>query len=725
MDLSLPSQWIIEAEPWQWFAVGTPGILAAWWLYGRRGGGVEKKSTGGGLSVTGRLGLALIRWCAITILTFLLLEPLIREIELEKEEPIAVVLVDQSASILARIDSVSGAQALNDWFKELGQELEELGLGTEWYGFDRSLFELASEDPPTFRWKGAQTNLSEAIQELNDRIENRNIAGIILASDGLVNRGADPEYGTSWPLAPTFTVGLGDTTRHEDRWIVRVNHNQIAYLNNTFPVEAIVQSQGMEGQNARVRIFKGGKQLAQEEWVCASNQDLKKVKFMLPAMSAGTQKYRIEASAGGNEFDLENNNRNFYVEVLESRRVVTCIASAPHPDLGAIAMALNELDAYEVNTIYLSNPLQASGILEALKESDVIVAHNLLGQTWEGKDWETWIASTNVNTWWMAASSASFNCLRNPNGLGVRLTSTSDLTQNFRGRMNPSYGIIDFNVNELGEEMRSWPPMTGPMESVAWSQSWTPLLFKQLGNLETQDAFWATEINPAGIRTALTLGEGLWNWRMRNYLQENDHGSFDQLIQRHVQFLAASNERERFRIQTESRVSNDVRVSFQAEAYDAGWTMSENAEIEVILRDESGSEFFKTMRFDGDRYLMDFGRMPEGQYTWDARCTIAQEMFTEKGIIVVENTFIEQTSLPADHGILERIASQNGGEYIGIWQSKKPSEAALAFVKSGIPATVLHEQVALQNGVEWIPLLLIALLLLAAEWIIRRRTVGY
>ena len=261
MDLSLPSQWIIEAEPWQWFAVGTPGILAAWWLYGRSGGGVEKKSTGGGLSVIGRLGLALIRWCAITILTFLLLEPLIREIELEKEEPIAVVLVDQSASILARIDSVSGAQALNDWFKELGRELEELGLGTEWYGFDRSLFELASEDPPTFRWKGAQTNLSEAIQELNDRIENRNIAGIILASDGLVNRGADPEYGTSWPLAPTFTVGLGDTTRHEDRWIVRVNHNQIAYLNNTFPVEAIVQSQGMEGQNASVRSKCGGQRI--------------------------------------------------------------------------------------------------------------------------------------------------------------------------------------------------------------------------------------------------------------------------------------------------------------------------------------------------------------------------------------------------------------------------------------------------------------------------------
>jgi hypothetical protein len=42
MDLYLPSQWIIEAEPWQWLAIGTPGLLAAWWLYGRGGAQIEK-----------------------------------------------------------------------------------------------------------------------------------------------------------------------------------------------------------------------------------------------------------------------------------------------------------------------------------------------------------------------------------------------------------------------------------------------------------------------------------------------------------------------------------------------------------------------------------------------------------------------------------------------------------------------------------------------------------
>jgi hypothetical protein len=87
----------------------------------------------------------------------------------------------------------------------------------------------------------------------------------------------------------------------------------------------------------------------------------------------------LEASLGDNEFDSSNNQRNFYVEILESRRVITCIADAPHPDLGAIALALDALDAYSVNTLYLNNGTDANDVLQALNESDVIIAHNLAG----------------------------------------------------------------------------------------------------------------------------------------------------------------------------------------------------------------------------------------------------------------------------------------------------------------------------------------------------------
>jgi hypothetical protein len=117
--------------------------------------------------------------------------------------------------------------------------------------------------------------------------------------------------------------------------------------------------------------------------------------------------------------------------------------------------------------------------------------------------------------------------------------------------------------------------------------------------------------------------------------------------------------------------------------------------------------------------------MPGGQYTWNAACTIDRENFTDNGIIVIEDQQIEQTSLPADHGLLTRIAEKNGGNFLGTWRATRPEQASAQIAQAGIPATVLHEQVSLQNGLEWIPILFMALLLLAFEWVIRRRTIGY
>jgi hypothetical protein len=172
-------------------------------------------------------------------------------------------------------------------------------------------------------------------------------------------------------------------------------------------------------------------------------------------------------------------------------------------------------------------------------------------------------------------------------------------------------------------------------------------------------------------------------------------------------------------------LSSDLRINFKAEAYDAGWTMSKNATIQVNLVNESGGEFIKRMRFDGERYDVDFGRMPGGQYTWNATCAIDRENFTDSGIIVIEDQQIEQSSLPADHGLLTRIAEKNGGSFLGTWRTTSPELASAQLAQAGIPATVLHEQVSLQNGLEWIPILFMALLLLALEWVIRRRTIGY
>ena len=52
-------------------------------------------------------------------------------------------------------------------------------------------------------------------------------------------------------------------------------------------------------------------------------------------------------------------------------------------------------------------------------------------------------------------------------------------------------------------------------------------------------------------------------------------------------------------------------------------------------------------------------------------------------------------------------------------------ELVRAMDQMGIPTPILHEQTTLRDAVEWIALLLFIIALLTAEWIIRRRTIGY
>ncbi len=729
LQLDIPRDWIVEVEAWQWFIVVGAAAIMAFWLYGWRAG-IGRKSTGSGLSHIGRLLLGTMRFITLVGLGFLLLEPLIRSQLFDEEPPLAVVLMDESASVFARGDSAAETQQILDWVEGLQTSIENAGMVAEWYGFEKQLRPVMSNSDTAWTWSGSQTNLDAAVRELSARIENRNIAGIILASDGLVNRGASPDFGIEWPNVPVWTLGLGDTTKVKDRWISRVNHNPIAYLGNTFPMEVFIESQGLKGETAQIQVYHRGELLESQRWTTSAEKEIQKCAFQLPATDVGMQRYELRIALNNKEVDPSNNRRVFYVEVLESRKVIACIAASPHPDLGAIRMALAELEPYEIRSFQLANLQDAEALNEAIRSSDVIIAHDLIGESWGGIPWTQLIAMNGVPVWWWAASESTWSYLQQPNTLGVEMSRSGDLNQIHRARINPSFTALEF-PNGTEEAIREWPPMQGPFEQTTWSPAWSLLMYRQFGDIETNDAFWAIRggaagtIGAAGSRQILSIGEGLWRWRMRNYVQNGDHSVFNRFIQQQVQFLAAKDVRKRLMVQTEKRIAVDERINFRAQVYDASWSATKEATVVVYLTDEMGQVYNRTLLLSDQGYAADFGRMTAGNYRWKATSELDDQVFEDSGSLIVEDTQLERTNLSADHGILMRISNQTGGAYMGEVSNTTSEELVRAMDQMGIPTPILHEQTTLRDAVEWIALLLFILALLTAEWIIRRRTIGY
>jgi hypothetical protein len=719
--IDIPRDWIIEAEAWQWAAaIGMAGAIAIG-LYGWNSA-IKRRSTGQGLPVWGRWAMGLMRFCALGILGFLLLEPLIQSVAYDEEKPVAILLIDESASVLARNDAAT-ADTLNEWTAALTRDLTDLGMDIERYGFAGELRPVVDVGS-ALSWDGAQTNLNAAIRTLAPRIENRNIAGIVLASDGLVNRGASPVYGIQWPNLPVWTVGLGDTTAVRDRWINTVNHNAVAYLGNAFPVQAIVESQGMDGQAGLLEVLHNGRVIASESWRTTGSSERTKLEFMLTAEATGLQKYTLRMATSEGEFDPRNNQRTLHIDVLESRRVIACIGAAAHPDLGAIRMALEAMESYEIQAFDVASLRNPNALTEALNEADVVIAHNLFGKRWGGMEWTKLLAMNDLPVWWLAADQSTWEALQNDNDLGVQMTASGDLTQTHQARLNPAFSALEWPTG-LAETLREWPPFFGPFEQVTWSPAWSTLAFRQFGDVETNDAFWGMRGASSGSKQILSIGEGLWRWRMRNFALNQSHAQFDTFIQRQVQFLAAEDTRKRLVVQTEKRIDADQRVQFSGQAFDAAWTPMRDATIELKLTDESGQVFTRTMLPATRGFEADFGRMPAGTYRWEAMTTLDGTAFDDEGMVIVEDSQIERTHAAADLEVLARVSDITGGAYLGHWKDTAPETVGTTMEAAGIPATLRHEQTQLRDAIDWRFWLALALALLTVEWIVRRRNLGY
>src|SRR5690554_8020278 len=80
--------------------------------------------------------------------------------------------------------------------------------------------------------------------------------------------------------------------------------------------------------------------------------------------------YTVKINALPNEFNLDNNTKTFYVEVLDDRSKVLLVAESLNPDAGAIKSALYKENNLELTTVAMSE------LPQELDAYDLIIWHN-------------------------------------------------------------------------------------------------------------------------------------------------------------------------------------------------------------------------------------------------------------------------------------------------------------------------------------------------------------
>lgn len=699
---------VLEAGPVAVVGVAVGAALAAWFLY-RVWHGV------GGLRRAGRWALGAVRFVVLAVVGGLLLQPLIRQVVEDVERPVAIVLVDDSRSVTMEADSVEVAAALRGWTEGARLALQERGLEAEVYRFAGGVAPEAGD----LGWQGDRTDVSGALAEVKDRFEHRNVKGVVLVSDGRVNRGVDPEYGAEGLTGvPLWTVGVGDTTDRADRWVAEVACNRVAYLGNRFPMEAVVGFRGAATEPVEVTVEHAGQTLARTTWTPSSSEDVTRLSWTLEASQLGTQRYVVRCAVGADERLTLNNQATVYVDVLERRKTVVVAARAPHPDLGHVIAALAQQDAYDLRLHY--ERLPHPDWLTNLNEAELIIAHDLEADS----PWLQDLVASDAPVWWMASDAPSLAAFSSLN-LGASFTSRG-LKHRVGGA--PTVGFTLFQWPEAAARAFSaQPPLSAPLGEWTLSPAWHPALQTRLGDLVTDEPLMAFRHVNGDRRWAFTAGSGWWNLRMSEGLESASPTVLDGWVTSTVQYLTSRSDVRRFRITAPKRTASDEAVVLGAEVYDAALNPLAGAEVTTRLVDAAGNELNGVFVESGGRYRMDWGRLAPGVYTWQAETLLDGEWQRAEGELAVETSVLEWTAERADHGMLLRLAERMGGAFLGTLGDEATQPAAVAdrLVAASGNEPIVYEEVTLMDAVEleWIAALLIALL--TVEWVFRRRTVGY
>jgi hypothetical protein len=649
-----------------------------------------------------------MRFTTFFILAFLILKPLIRTTEKELEPPIIVFAQDNSESLLLSKDS---SYFLSSYQSEVSDMLSSLNQNYEVKSY--TFGERLKEGMDSLDFKDKQTDFSQLLNELYSRFSNRNLGAIILATDGIYNKGSSPVYDQQKLNVPIYVIALGDTTEQKDVRIAEVAHNKLAYLGNRFPIQIDVEAKRCSGERISLEVSKNGDILFQESFTAANEYDTKQFTVILDAKKTGLQKYSIRVSRLDNEVTYLNNRQDIYLDVLDSKQKILVLAAAPHPDVAAIKESIGNNENYEVQTSI------ASSFKGDISKFDLVVFHQLPGSSTKENNLVKSAIDAGVSTFFILGGNTNFNSF-NSLSLGFSL-------KNYQGSLNDvsgtyAEGFSTFQLEDQSKKMfQSLPPLQMPFGNFETSPGAVSVLYQRIGIIETTNSLLALN-TVRGTKTAVLGGEGIWRWRMVQYLKDENHEKFNGFIQKLTQYLATRENKNQFQITGPKNIFENENVLFEAQVYDANYEALENQEIELTIISTDGTRYPFAFSQNTGRYRLDAGQLQPGNYSWESRVIISGKSFEESGEFSVSPLQIELANVTADHRLLFALTNQSGGEMM---MPKEMNSLSQLIAQNNEVVTVSYEFNKLTDLIELKWLIWLLLIFLGSEWLLRKRSGTY
>ncbi len=652
--------------------------------------------------------LALFRSTVFAVLGFLLLSPLVISWQTQIEKAKIILLTDNSKSMIMYGDSLKLSKENNDIISKVKNDLSDKYEVLS-YSFGNEVYINAEDN----KYNSYRTDIGGALSSIFEKYRYSNIGAIVLFSDGIYNVGNNPIYSSLKSNFPIYTLGFGDTITHHDIAITNVFANKTAYIKNKFPIEISVFAKMLKGKSSTL-IIKSGKKIVHTKNIIFDSDDyFEKHIFYIEEKNAGLKTYSISIKPLDNERNTVNNSAYQNVDVFGSRKRVLLLYSAPHPDIAALQQSFSHSDEYQLEAYDYRK------FKNNVKDYSIIILHQLPDNTIKSASLINKMRSENIPALYILGANSGvhyFNALNTGININFKTQSFLESTAIF------NKDFFDFTISkQFANQLSNYPPLFAPYGKYKLSSSINTIFYQQIGSVATQTPLICVSQN-SGNRNAFILGEGIWKWRMFDFMENKTHDNFDGFILKLVRFIGIKKTNKHFDVQWESQYNEFDEVEFFAQFYNASYEVVNKADIHLEIINNEGKSFSFAFNNNGDNYFLSAGRLPSGKYRFIAKLNYNNKEYIQKGKFYVNNVELEGNNLLANHNLLRNISENSGGEF---FISKDYASTVNSINNASEITDIQSDSLQYKDLINYPFILIIIILLLTVEWFFRKQMGSY
>ena len=646
-----------------------------------------------------KLVLFSLRFILLFLLLFLLLDPMIKKQHKETNKPVLAVVIDASQSMILSHDSLQIKNDLPAWIEKLMPSLSKYDVRI--YSFSDSLHNGFSG------YKGTTTNISSALIDIKNRIQQNNVAGILLISDGIYNAGTNPFFIVNQFPFPIHTLATGDTSTKMDISISYVHVNKDITFSSFFPIEIAISAKDAQNVNTRVDVFLNDKLISQFPLQISSSDFSRFFSLQQQATKKGINKLTVQVQPDPKEINKQNNSIILYFNIHEKTKRILILADVVHPDIRSIKEALESYAQFTVDIFRIHEVSKVN-----LDQYHLLVYYQHPQNAGSPLFFQDALRK-KIPIWFIGGSQFNYNAISSLNigfSAKIRSNSTNDVLPAF----NTNFSLFDLSDAEK-QFFDKVQPLSLPFGDYKISAGAQALLYQKVGKVVTlQPLFFFAKYND--LFMGFLLGEGIWRWRLKAFAEYHSFDVFDQFMVHIVQFLTENTDRSRFKVKYKPTYSAFEPVHMNAELYNPNYELINNVPVVIDIYDSANQTKQYFFEPEGNSYFLHLFPFPAGIYHFRARVEDKTYPFVEEGEFSVSNFNPERLSLRANHTVLKSISAQTGGKFFTFEQR----ENWINFMQKNAPPARQRTQVRYTSLIDWKMLFFVLILLATIEWAWRK-----